>query len=151
MGYKLRNGAALTRDPNYVSSHRDPHSKSSLCILHSRPSIQCTNIYPSLETLNPMHQYISFTRYPYYATLLCPFVQSLYSYSHILIYTPHTYTIHHFYYYLLNHHHHTIYLITTNMYESLPMYIFTPPTYFSFSFFSSFLLPFYLSFLFSFV
>ena len=147
MGYKLRNGGI-------------PHTRPQLCILtprpllqvltvypslqvltpspHSKSSLQVLTVYPSLETLNPIHQYISFTRDPQSNPPI-----------YILHPTPHTYTIHLFYYYLLNHH--TIYLITTNMYESLPMYIFTPPTYFSFSFFSSFLLPFYLSFLFSFV
>ena len=119
----------LTPSPHCVSFTPSPHSKSSLQVL---------TVYPSLETLNPIHQYISFTLHPTHT-----------QYTFFIHPTPHTYTIHLFYYYLLNHH--TIYLITTNMYESLPMYIFTPPTYFSFSFFSSFLLPFYLSFLFSFV
>jgi hypothetical protein len=82
----------LKPSPDCVSSPEtltpSPHSKSGLCILHSRPLLQLLkpsphsnaplcilHSRPLLQLLTPMHQYVSFTRDPYYATLLCPFVQ----------------------------------------------------------------------------
>ena len=123
MGYKLRNGGIphtrpqlciLTPRPllqvlTVYPSHRDPysksslcilHSKSSLCILHSKSSLQVLTVYPSLETLNPIHQYISFTRDPQSNPPI-----------YILHPTPHTYTIHLFYSPYTPHIHNTPFLL----------------------------------------